>query len=131
MGLAVGSGSMVGGGGSVVGSGSGVGVAGMSVGWMVTAVSVAVGVIVPPGSSTVAVTTGVLVITSVGMRVAVRVMGRVIGTLVVISTVAVIVGVGVLGIDHESVVWQLLHLPRGWLEGLSPLWQELQLVYVS
>jgi hypothetical protein len=42
--------------------------------------------------------------------------------------VMVAVAVGVTGIIHESVEWQLLHLPRECPEGRSSLWQELQFV---
>ena len=76
----------------------------------------------------VGVTIGVVVIVGVGAIVGVNVPVSVIGILVVISTVVVSVGVGVSGISHVSVVWQLEHFPREWPDGRSLLWQELQSV---
>lgn len=97
----VGSGWSTMGSGRVVAVGCGGGVA-VGVGMMGTAV----GVTASPGFS---------------------MMGVVLGERVAVGTM-VGVGVGVSGISHESVEWQSLHLPRGWLAGRSPLWQALQFV---
>lgn len=107
--------------------------AGMSVGSMTTAVSVTASwVLVGVGAvvviTAVGVTLEVAVIVGVDAMVGVSVLVRVMGIVVVMSIVVVSVGVGVAGIVHESVEWQLLHLPREWLEGRSPLWHELQFV---
>jgi hypothetical protein len=82
-----------------------------------TGVVVITAVTVTSGNISELSTTGVAVgvITSVGVMVVVTVISLV-GVIVVVTVivmVGVIVGVGVSGTSHESVVWQLLHFPRG------------------